>query len=117
MKIIFFCFISTSFNKIEFDLISGSLIHTTLNILPGESITFSYKIQAKTQSLVELKPAFIEYYYLEGLKGLSNSIQVKVILPKFIRVSFVLGPTLISLSILIVFIWKTRRYKAKKYDL
>jgi len=108
---------ATSFNKIEFALISGSLIHTTLNILPGESITFSYKIQAKTQSLVDLKPAFIEYYYLEGLKDLSNSIEVKVMFPKIIRVSFVLGPALISLSILIVFIWKTRRYKAKKYDL
>ncbi len=108
---------ATSFNKIEFALISGSLINTALNILPGESIIFSYKIQAMTQSLVELKPAFIEYYYLEGLKDLSNSIEVKVIIPKFIQVSFVLGPALVSLSILFVFMLKTRRYKAKKYDL
>jgi len=108
---------ATSFSKIEFALMSGSLIHSILNILPGESVTFSYKIQAITQSLVELNPAFIEYFYLEGLKDLSNSIKVKVVIPKVIRISFVLGPTLVSLSILFIFLWRTKRYKAKKYDL
>ncbi|NVM43638.1 MAG: hypothetical protein HWN79_01885 [Candidatus Lokiarchaeota archaeon] len=108
---------ATSFNKIQFALIGGSLIHTILKLLPGESISFSYKIQAMMQSLVELKPASIEYFYLEELRDLSNSIEIKVVIPKLIQVSFVLGPTLVSLSILVVFLWKTRRYKAKKYEL
>jgi hypothetical protein len=108
---------ATSFRKFEFALMSGRLIHTILNILPGESITFSYKIQAKTRSLVDLKPAFIEYFYLEGLKDISNSIEVKVVIPKIIRISFVLVPTLVSLSILLIFLWRTKRYKPKKYDL
>jgi uncharacterized repeat protein (TIGR01451 family) len=108
---------ATSFNEFQFALMSGSLIFTTLSILPGGNVTFSYKIRAKTQALVELKPAFIDYFYLRGLKEVSNSIEVKIVFPRFVRVSFVLGPTLISLAILIVFIWKSRRYKAKKYDL
>ncbi|MBY8987136.1 MAG: hypothetical protein KGD61_01690 [Candidatus Lokiarchaeota archaeon] len=106
-----------SFTNVEFALISGSLIFTALNILPGESITFSYKIQAKMQTLVELKPTFISYFYLQGLKVLSNIIEVKVVIPRLITMSFVLGPTLVSLTILIVFVWKTRKYKAKKYEL
>lgn len=106
-----------SFSNVEFALVSGSLIYTALNILPGEEVTFSYKIKAIKQILVEFKPAFIEYFYLEGLKDLSNIIEIKVVIPKLILLSFVLGPTMVSLSILIVFIWKTRKYKAKKYEL
>ena len=108
---------ATSFSGVEFALISGSLIHTILNIQPGESITFSYKIQAMKQTLIVLKPAFIEYFYLGGLKDISNIIEVKIAIPKIITISFVLGPVLISLSILIIFLWRTRRYKAKKYEL
>ncbi|NVM16606.1 MAG: hypothetical protein HWN80_02750 [Candidatus Lokiarchaeota archaeon] len=108
---------ATSFTGIEFSLISGNLIHTILTIQPGESITFSYKIQAITQTFVELKPAFIEYFYLGEMKDLSNIIEVKVVIPKLIAISFVLGPALISLSILIIYIWRTRRYKAKRYEL
>ncbi|MFX1287294.1 MAG: hypothetical protein ACFFFY_01875 [Promethearchaeota archaeon] len=106
-----------SFTDIEFALISGSLIQSILKILPGESISFSYKIKAIIQTIVELKPAFIEYFYLRGLKDLSNVIEVKVIIPKIIAISFVLGPVLISLSILVIFIWRTRKYKGKKYEI
>jgi len=108
---------ATSFTDIEFSLISGSLIQTILTILPGESITFSYKIKAMTQTVVNLKPAFIKYFYLKGLKDQSNVISVKVIIPKLIAISFVLIPALISLSGLVIFTWRTRKYKGKKYEL
>jgi uncharacterized repeat protein (TIGR01451 family) len=108
---------AASFTGIEFSLISGSLIHTIANMNPGGNVSFSYQIQARTQTLVELKPANIEYYYLGEIKVLSNIIEVKVAIPKLIIISFVLGPTLISLIILIIFIWRTRKYKAKKFEL
>jgi hypothetical protein len=66
--------------------------------------------------LVKLKPAFIEYYYLEEKRASSNIIEVKIVIPKLIAISYVLGPILISLFILIIFIWRTRKYKAKKFE-
>ncbi|MFX0011206.1 MAG: hypothetical protein ACFE9R_12890, partial [Candidatus Hermodarchaeota archaeon] len=108
---------ATSFTGIEFSLISGSLIYTIPTIHPGDGITFSYKIQAKKQTLVGLKPAIIDFYYLVGKRAVSNSIVVKIAFPKLIMVSFVLGPVLVSLIALIIFIWQTRRYKARKYEL
>lgn len=107
---------ATSFTDIDFSLISGSLIYTIASLQPGESINISYQIKALTQTLVELKPAFIEYYYLKERRDISNTIEVKVAIPKLITISFVLGPTLASLLILIIFIWRTRRYKARKYE-
>ena len=106
-----------SFNDIEFNLISGSLINTISCLQPGENITFSYKIQAITQAQLKLKPASIEYYYLLKFKDTSNIVEVKVVIPKIIQVFFILGPMLISLTVLTIFIWKTKKYKAKKYEL
>jgi uncharacterized repeat protein (TIGR01451 family) len=108
---------ATSFTGIEFSLISGSLIHTIVTIESGESVRFSYQIKAKIQTLVELKPAFIDYFYLGKMKAISNRIEVKITLPKLIALSFVLGPTMISLIVLIIFIWRTRKYKAKKLEI
>jgi len=108
---------ATSFTGIDFSLVSGSLIHTIASIQPGKCKIFYYQIQAMTQALVELKPAFIEYFYLGNRIASSNIIEVKVAIPRLITILFVLGPTLVSLSILIIFIWRTRRYKAKKYEL
>jgi len=42
---------------------------------------------------------------------------VKIAIPKLITISFVLLPTIASVLILIVFIWRTRRYRARKYEL
>ncbi|NHJ22396.1 MAG: DUF11 domain-containing protein, partial [Candidatus Lokiarchaeota archaeon] len=108
---------ATSFTGIEFSLISGSLIYTIPTIHPGEKVTFFYKIQAIRQTLVALKPAVIEYYYLVERKAVSNTIVVKIAIPKLIMISFVLGPALASLIALFIFIWQTRRYKARKYEL
>jgi len=105
------------FTNIEFELISGSLIFTATSLQPDEEITFSYKIQATKQVLILLKPASIEYFYLQKVIETSNSIEIKVILPEEINILFVLGPALVALSILTIFIWKTKKYKANKYEL
>jgi uncharacterized repeat protein (TIGR01451 family) len=105
------------FTNIEFELISGSLIFTTTSLQPEEEITFSYKIQATKQALIRLKPASIEYFYLQKVIETSNSIEVKVILPEEVSILFVLGPALVALTILTIFIWKTKKYKANKYEL
>ena len=105
------------FTNIEFELISGSLIFTTTSLQPEEEITFSYKIQATKQALIWLKPASIEYFYLQKVIETSNSIEIKVILPEEVNILFVLGPALIALTILTIFIWKTKKYKATKYEL
>ena len=105
------------FTNIEFELISGNLIYTTTSLLPDEKISFSYKIQATKQALISLKPASIEYFYLQKIIETSNSIEVKVIIPEEINVLFVLGPSLAALTTLTIFIWKTKRYKIKKYEL
>jgi len=106
-----------SFTEIEFNLISGSLINTISYLQSGENITFTYKIQAITQALLKLNPASIEYYYLLKAKDTSNLVEVKVVIPEIIQIFFVLGPMLISLTVLTIFIWKTKKYKAKKYEL
>jgi len=105
------------FTNIEFELMSGSLIFTATSLQPDEDFTFSYKIQATKQALILLKPASIEYFYLQKIIETSNSIEVKVILPEEVNILFVLGPALIALTILTTFIWKTKKYKANKYEL
>lgn len=105
------------FTNIEFELISGSLIYISASLQPDEKITFSYKIQAIKQALIRLKPASIEYFYLQKVIETSNSIEVKVIIPEEISVLFLLGPALAALTTLTIFVWKTKRYKAKKYEL
>ncbi len=105
------------FTNVEFELISGNLIYTTASLQPDEKISFSYKIQATKQALIRLKPASIEYFYLQKVIETSNSIEVKVIIPEEISVLFVLGPALAALITLTIFIWKTKKYKAKKYEL
>ena len=106
-----------SFIEIDFNLISGSLINTISCLQPGDNMTFSYKIQAITQTLLKLKPASVEYYYLLKIKDASNLVEIKVIIPETIQVFFILGPMLISLSVLTIFLWKTKKYKVKKYEL
>ena len=105
------------FTNIEFELISGSLIYTATSLQPNEKVSFSYKIQATKQVLIRLKPASIEYFYLQKVIETSNSIEVKVIIPVEINILFVLGPALAALTTLTIFIWKTKKYKASKYEL
>ncbi|MBY9009134.1 MAG: hypothetical protein KGD74_04650, partial [Candidatus Lokiarchaeota archaeon] len=108
---------ASSFTNIDFELVSGSLINTISSLLPGEHITISYKIQAITQAIVKLKPASIEYYYLVKSIDTSNWVDIKVIIPVNIQMYFVLGPSIVATITLIIFIWKTKRYDTKKYEL
>ena len=107
---------ANGFTNIEFELISGSLIYTATSLQPNEKITFSYKIQATKQVLIRLKPASIEYFYLQKVIETSNSIEIKVIIPEEINILFVLGPALAAFTTLTIFIWKTKKYKASKYE-
>jgi len=108
---------ASSFTNIHFELVSGSLINTISNLLPGEQITVSYKIQAITQAIVKLKPASIEHYYLLGSLDTSNWVDIKIIIPENIQMYFVLGPSIVAVIILIIFEWKSRRYNVKKHEL
>jgi len=108
---------ASSFTNIHFELVSGSLINTISNLLPGEQITISYKIQAITQATVKLKPASIEHYYLLRSIDTSNWVDIKVIIPENIQIYFVLGPSIVAAIVLIIFLWKSRRYNVKKYEL
>jgi uncharacterized repeat protein (TIGR01451 family) len=107
---------ASSFTNINFELVSGSLINTISNLLPGGYITISYKIQAITQANVRLKPASIEHYYLLRSINTSNWVDIKVIIPENIQMFFVLGPSIVAAIILIIFVWKSRRYNVKKYE-
>jgi len=106
-----------SFNQIEFKLIEGNLIIMINHLEANESISISYKIKAKTQSLVTLKPASIEYYFLSKTKEISNQINVKIIIPTRIQVYFIFIPSLVSLLILTYFLSRTRKYRTKKHEI
>ncbi|MHA1472667.1 MAG: hypothetical protein ACTSQW_06180, partial [Promethearchaeota archaeon] len=108
---------ASSFTNINFELVSGSLINTISDLLPGEQKTFSYKIQAITRVLVKLKPASIEHYYLIKSIIASNWVDIKVVIPEIIQMYFVLGPSIVAVITLIIFVWQTKRYKVKKYEL
>jgi uncharacterized repeat protein (TIGR01451 family) len=108
---------ASSFTNINFELVSGSLINTISELLPGEQITFSYKIQAITKAIVKLKPASIERYYLIKSIDMSNWVEIKVIIPENIQMYFVLGPSIVAVIILIAFVWENRRYNVKKHEL
>ncbi len=106
-----------SFNQIEFKLIEGNLIKMIDHLEANENISISYKIKSKTQSLVTLKPASIDYYFLSKTKEISNQINVKIIIPTRIQVYFIFIPSLVSLLILTYFLWRTRKYRTKKHEI
>ncbi|MFX1353542.1 MAG: hypothetical protein ACFFGP_06245 [Promethearchaeota archaeon] len=106
-----------SFNQIYFELIEGSLIKKIDCIKANETIYMSYKIRAKSQSIITLKPASVEYYFLLKVKDRSNEIDVKIIIPKMIQICFVLIPSLAALTILIILLWRNYTYKSRKYEL
>ena len=108
---------ASSFININFELLSGSLINSISDLAFGEQITFSYKILAKNKGNIKLKPAHIEHYYLKKSIETSNVVDIKIVIPEIIQMYFVLGPSLVGLTIFIIFLWETKRYKIKKYEL
>jgi len=105
-----------SFSGIDFDLIEGNLVRDIPCLSSGESLTFIYKIRAKSQALISLKPAFIEHYFLNKVKYQSNEIQIKVIIPKTIQLLFIFIPSSVVVLVLAIFLWQKYKYKTKRYE-
>lgn len=105
-----------SFSGINFDLVDGNLVYDISCLHSGETLSFIYKVRAKNQALITLKPAFIEQYYLRKQTYQSNEIQMKVIIPKSLQYLFIVIPLLFVLIAIIVFLWQKYRYNAKKYE-
>ncbi|MFW9948715.1 MAG: hypothetical protein ACFFKA_01145 [Candidatus Thorarchaeota archaeon] len=105
-----------SFNQLEFSLVSGSLINKIDCLSPGQNISYFYRIKAINQNLIMLKPASIEHYYLTRTTVISNEILIKVVLPISIRNLFLLIPSIVSLLVILLFLWQSHKYKAKKYE-
>jgi uncharacterized repeat protein (TIGR01451 family) len=106
-----------SFTQIYFSLDDGKLVNVMNYLDPGEKIVYTYTIEAKAQGSPTLKAASINYYYLYKEKDVSNTIDVKIIIPKRIQVLAVLIPAIIALIVLGTYLWQTRKYKADKYEL
>jgi len=105
-----------SFSSIHFDLIDGNLVNGISCLNSGETLTFIYRIQAKTQALIKLKSAFIEQYFLTKINFQSNEIQIKIIIPKTIQSLLIIGPSLVVLIVLSVFLRQKIKYNSKKYE-
>ena len=106
-----------SFTQIEFSLVEGKLINEIGCLSPGETIVFSYKVRAKTQNLVILKSATIDYFFLKKNIAASNTVNIKIILPLETQFLFIIIPTSIGLAILIGYLYEMNRYKSKRYEL
>ena len=105
-----------SFSSIHFDLIDGNLVNEISCLNSGEALTFIYRIQAKTQALIKLKSAFVEQYFLTKINFQSNEIQIKIIIPKTIQSLLIIGPSLVVLIVLSVFLRQKIKYNSKKYE-
>jgi uncharacterized repeat protein (TIGR01451 family) len=106
-----------SFTQIEFSLVEGKLINEIECLSPGEIIAFSYKVRAKTQNLIILKPAAIDYYFLKKNIASSNTIEVKIVIPLETQSLFIIIPTFIALAVLIGYLFEMNRYKSKRFEL
>lgn len=106
-----------SFLSVEFELIAGKLVNEIKRLDAGEEMSITYEIKAKTQKLISLKEATIEYYYLSKQTTNSNDIEVKVIIPIWIQTLALLIPSSIALAFLGIFYWQTHKYKASKFEL
>ena len=107
----------TSFTRIEFALVEGKLINEIDLINPGENKTFTYKIKAISQSLVKLNPSSIQLYYLHQVKISSNIVDVKIIIPVQTQNLFIIIPTVLALLIVAIYLYQSRRYNVKKYEI
>ncbi|MFX1495956.1 MAG: hypothetical protein ACFFBH_00370 [Promethearchaeota archaeon] len=106
-----------SFNQIYFDLVEGSLIKKISCLKPNETLSMLYKVKAKSQSIITLKAASIEYYFLRKSIVISNEIDVKVIIPKIIQMNFVLIPLIVSLVVLVISSWQVSSQRSKRLEL
>jgi len=107
----------TSYSGTDFSLVSGKLINEISCLTPGETVIINYVIKAKVQKSVVLKEAYIDFYFLLKSNEISNQINIKIITPISIQLSYVLVPCIIALGIVIIFLWQSNKYKASKYEM
>ncbi|MBY9002621.1 MAG: hypothetical protein KGD73_01495 [Candidatus Lokiarchaeota archaeon] len=107
----------TSFTRINFALVEGKLINEIDSINPGENKTFTYKIKAMSQNLVKLNPSHIQLYYLHQIKISSNIVDVKIVIPVQTQNLFIIVPTVGALLVLVIYLYQSRRYNVKKYEI
>ncbi|MFX1569702.1 MAG: hypothetical protein ACFFCV_15190 [Promethearchaeota archaeon] len=105
-----------SYSQSDFSLIDGKLIYFINSLDPGESITLNYTLKAKRQSIVNLKPAVIKFYYFREIDYSSNIVFIKIITPKIRQFSYVALPILIAIGISVIYLWRIRRYKMRKVE-
>ena len=107
----------TSFTRLDFALVEGKLMNEIGLINPGENKTFTYKIKAISQNLVKLNPSSIQLYYLHQVKISSNIVDVKIIIPVQTQILFIIAPTALALLIMAIYLYQSKRYNVKKYEI
>ncbi len=107
-----------SFGEESFGLIEGKLVNNfSVNFEPGQVISFSYKIRAKTQVAMNLTGAFIDYYFLFKEQISSNEVPIKIVAPRIYQLFYILIPSIISVGVLSVYYRYTSKYKKDKYEI
>jgi len=105
-----------SYSQSDFLLVEGKLANFITCIKPGEKISFNYTLKAKKQGIVNLKPAFISYYYLLKQEVQSNEVRIKIITTQINQLYYVIIPSIIVLAIFGIYIWQINKYKLKRYE-
>ncbi|MFO8018690.1 MAG: CARDB domain-containing protein [Promethearchaeia archaeon] len=106
-----------SYSQLQFSLVKGKLINKISCLKAGETQTFTYKIKAKSQSDLYLEEASIDYYYLLKNEDISNKVHVKIIIPRYIQILFILLPAAGALAILGLYYRQQNKYKKEKMEL
>lgn len=106
-----------SYSQSDFLLINGKLVYFINSLESGESVLLNYTIRAKKQGIFTLKPAFIEFYYLQKLEIYSNDVFIKINSPTFNQYSYVIVAGIVAISILLIYYKQNSKYKKKKSKL
>ncbi len=83
---------------------------------PGEKAIFNYTIEGKRQTMVNLNPAKIKFYYLQEREVTSKSNLIKIITPKITQFYYIGLPVFIGIVVFIIYFWQTKKYKRKRKD-
>ncbi|MFW9881468.1 MAG: hypothetical protein ACFFG0_51040, partial [Candidatus Thorarchaeota archaeon] len=106
-----------SYSQSEFSLIKGKLVNSITNLEPAEIVSLNYTIKAKKQGFITLTPARINFYYLHKLEKYSNKVFIKIILPQFHQLLYVLIPGIAGIFILMIYFLEFSRYEMRKSKL
>ncbi|MFX1376635.1 MAG: hypothetical protein ACFFA0_12565 [Promethearchaeota archaeon] len=106
-----------SYSQSEFMLIRGKLVNSISKLEPGELVSLNYTIKAKKQGIVTLRPASINYYYLQKLEEISNEVSIKINAPPLNQFMYIIVPGILSILILIIYFHQYSSYKKKKRKL